>query len=37
MPHSFGYRARTRHMFKRGFKGVLLYQYIEDFIDDPGF
>ncbi|TRM70533.1 ribosomal protein L21e-domain-containing protein [Schizophyllum amplum] len=20
MPHSFGYRARTRHMFKRGFK-----------------
>lgn len=22
MPHSFGYRARTRHMFKRGFKGV---------------
>ena len=25
MPHSFGYRARTRHMFKRGFKGVYLY------------
>ena len=23
MPHSFGYRARTRHMFKRGFKGEL--------------
>ena len=22
MPHSFGYRARTRHMFKRGFKGI---------------
>jgi len=22
MPHSFGYRARTRHMFKRGFKGA---------------
>lgn len=22
MPHSFGYRARTRHMFKRGFKGT---------------
>lgn len=21
MPHSFGYRARTRDMFKRGFKG----------------
>jgi large subunit ribosomal protein L21e len=20
MPHSYGYRARTRHMFKRGFK-----------------
>ncbi|EJU02853.1 hypothetical protein DACRYDRAFT_21814 [Dacryopinax primogenitus] len=20
MPHSFGYRARTRHMFKKGFK-----------------
>lgn len=20
MPHSFGYRARTRHMFKRDFK-----------------
>jgi len=20
LPHSFGYRARTRHMFKRGFK-----------------
>ncbi|GLB43630.1 putative ribosomal protein L21e [Lyophyllum shimeji] len=20
MPHSFGYRARTRHMFRRGFK-----------------
>ena len=24
MPNSFGYRARTRHMFKRGFKGELL-------------
>ncbi|KAJ7218891.1 ribosomal protein L21e-domain-containing protein, partial [Mycena rebaudengoi] len=22
MPHSFGYRARTRHMFKRGFQGT---------------
>jgi large subunit ribosomal protein L21e len=20
MPHAFGYRARTRHMFSRGFK-----------------
>lgn len=25
MPHSFGYRARTRDMFKRGFKGVETY------------
>jgi len=25
MPHSFGYRARTRHMFKRGFKGARNY------------
>jgi hypothetical protein len=23
MPHSFGIRARTRHMFKKGFKGAL--------------
>lgn len=23
MPHSFGYRARTRDMFKRGFKSAL--------------
>jgi ribosomal protein L21E len=22
MPHSFGYRARTRDMFKRKFKGA---------------
>lgn len=22
MPHSFGIRARTRHMFKKGFKGA---------------
>jgi hypothetical protein len=24
MPHSFGYRARTRHMFKKGFKGMYI-------------
>jgi hypothetical protein len=30
MPHSFGYRARTRHMFKRGFKGEF---HINIFID----
>lgn len=28
MPHSFGYRARTRHMFKRDFKGEFRYRYL---------
>ncbi|PFH49796.1 hypothetical protein AMATHDRAFT_62429 [Amanita thiersii Skay4041] len=34
MPHSFGYRARTRHMFKRGFKehgAIRLSTYLINF------
>ena len=34
MPHSFGYRARTRHMFKRGFKqhgSIPLSTYLRTF------
>ncbi|KAF8079217.1 translation protein SH3-like domain-containing protein [Lyophyllum atratum] len=41
MPHSFGYRARTRHMFKRGFKEsgptklstFLVNYYVGDIVD----
>ncbi|KJA19243.1 hypothetical protein HYPSUDRAFT_69412 [Hypholoma sublateritium FD-334 SS-4] len=41
MPHSFGYRARTRHMFKRGFKDhgpvklstFLINYHIGDIVD----
>ncbi|KAK4053581.1 60S ribosomal protein L21A [Microbotryomycetes sp. JL221] len=34
MPHSFGYRARTRHMFKRDFKkhgSIPLSTYLREF------
>ena len=34
MPHSFGYRARTRHLFKRGFRKhgpVHMSQYLTTF------